>query len=72
MELFEYEAEETVQREEAARRLRELADQLERHNEVGVSLDGLPVTVKVPKEVTYELEIEVEDGEYEIEVSISW
>ena len=72
MELFEYEAEETVQREEAARRLRELADQLERHNEVRVSLDGLPVTVKVPKEVTYELEIEVEDGEYEIEVSISW
>lgn len=72
MELFEYEAEEKVQREEAARRLRELADQLERHNEVRISLDGLPVSVKVPKEVTYELEIEVEDGEYEIEVSISW
>ena len=72
MELFEYESEEKVEREEAARRLRELADQLERHNEVKVSVDGLPITVKVPKEVTYELEIEVEDGEYEIEVSISW
>ena len=72
MELFEYESEEKVEREEAARRLRELADQLERHNEVRVSVDGLPITVKVPKEVTYELEVEVEDGEYEIEVSISW
>lgn len=72
MELFEYESEEKVEREEAARRLRELADQLERHNEVKVSVDGLPITVKVPKEVTYELEVEVEDGEYEIEVSISW
>lgn len=72
MELFEYEAEETVQREEAARRLRELADQLERHNAVRISLDGLPVTVKVPKEVTYELEVEAEDDGVEIEVSISW
>jgi len=72
VELFEYEATEQVEREEAARRLRELADQLERHNEVKVSLDGLPVTVKVPKQVTYELEVEIEDGEAEIEVSISW
>jgi amphi-Trp domain-containing protein len=72
VELFEYETEETIEREEAARRLRELADQLERHNEVKVSLDGLPVTVKVPKQVTYELEVEVEDGESEIEITISW
>lgn len=72
MELFEYETEETIEREEAARRLRELADQLERHNEVKISLDGLPVTVKVPKQVTYELEVEVEDGESEIEITISW
>ena len=72
MELFEYEASEVVEREEAARRLREVADQLERHNEVRVQPDGLPITIKVPKQVTFELEVEVEGDECEIELSISW
>jgi amphi-Trp domain-containing protein len=72
VELFEYEASEVVEREEAARRLREIADQLERHNAIQVRPDGLPITVKVPKQVTFELEVEVEQGECEIELSISW
>ena len=54
MELFEHEEELRMTREQAAGRLRELADQLERHNEVKVSRDGLQVTVKVPDEVTFE------------------
>ncbi|MCB0989254.1 MAG: amphi-Trp domain-containing protein [Acidimicrobiales bacterium] len=72
MELFEHEEELRMTREQAAGRLRELADQLERHNEVKVSRDGLQVTVKVPDEVTFELEVEIEADESEIEVTISW
>jgi amphi-Trp domain-containing protein len=72
MELFEYEATEVVEREAAARRLREIADQLEHHNEVRVRPGGLPITVKVPKQVTFEIEIEIEDDECEIELAIRW
>ena len=63
---------ETLSREEAAARLRQLADQLERHNDVEFSLEGLPVKVKVPAEVKLEFEVELEDGGGEIEVEISW
>lgn len=69
---FEHEEELTLRREEAAARLRDLADQLERHNQIAVRMGGLPVTVKVPDQVTFELEVELEDGESEIEVKISW
>lgn len=72
MELFEHEEVVTLRREEAAARLRELADQLERHNQVSVKVNGLPVTVKVPDQVTFELEVELEGEESEIEVTISW
>jgi amphi-Trp domain-containing protein len=72
MELFEFETEERLRREEAADRLRRLADDLERHNEVSLVRDGMKVRVKVPDEVTFEFEVELEDGESEIEVSISW
>ena len=72
MALLDYEDESTITREEAAARLRAIADELERHNEIAVKLDGLPVTVKVPKDVEFELEVEIEDGESEIEISISW
>ncbi len=72
MELFEHEEVVTLRREEAAARLRELADQLERHNQVSVKVNGLPVTVKVPDQVTFELEVVLEGEESEIEVTISW
>jgi amphi-Trp domain-containing protein len=72
MDLFEFETSETLTREEAAGRLRAIADELERHNELRVKVNGLPITVEVPKQVTFELEIEVEDDESEIEISIGW
>ncbi|MFV0257849.1 MAG: amphi-Trp domain-containing protein [Acidimicrobiales bacterium] len=71
MELFEVETEQTMSREEAAAKLRQLADSLERHNEVEFSLGGIPTRLKVPNQVTLEFEIEVGD-ESSIEVEISW
>jgi amphi-Trp domain-containing protein len=71
-DLISHEHEERLSREEAADRLREIADQLSRHNEIAVDLDGLKTTVKVPSEVTLTVEVEVGDEGGEIEVEISW
>jgi amphi-Trp domain-containing protein len=72
VDLFEFETTEQLRREEAAQRLRQLADELERHNEVALRRDGMSIKVRVPDEVTFEFEVEIEDGESEIEVSIKW
>ena len=70
--MIEHESEQTLSREAAAERLREIADQLSRHNEIAVDLNGLKTTVKVPDEVTFSLEVEVGDEGNEIEIEISW
>ncbi len=72
MDLIEFEDEQTMTREQAAEKLRELADQLARHNEVAFDNGGLKTTVKVPDEVTFSLEIEVGSEGNEIEIEISW
>ncbi|CAB4595225.1 MAG: amphi-Trp domain-containing protein [Actinobacteria bacterium] len=69
-ELMELSHEETMSREAAAARLRDLADQLARHNQVEVVREGLRYSVRVPNEVTLKMEVEVgEDNEIEIEIS---
>jgi len=70
--MIEHETEATLSREDAATRLRELADMLSKQNAVTFSNGGLKTTVKVPGEVTWTLEIEVTDDGGEIEVEISW
>lgn len=72
MTSLEFEAEETLRREEAADRLRAIADELARHNELPFVRGGIRYTLRVPDEVRFELEIEVDDDESEIEISISW
>ena len=68
---IEHSSEERVRREEAADRLRALADELSRHNEVSFLRNGQRFTVAVPDEVTFSLEVEVGD-ESEIEVELKW
>ncbi|MEQ1787186.1 MAG: amphi-Trp domain-containing protein [Acidimicrobiales bacterium] len=70
-ELLEVTDKQVLRREDAAARLRELADQLARRNQVEFVRDGIRYTAKVPDEV--ELTVEIELGESnEIEVEISW
>jgi amphi-Trp domain-containing protein len=70
-DLFELDQNQRMSREQAAARLRALADSLERHNSVEVERSGKRVTIAVPDEV--ELGFEVEIGEEnEIEVEIRW
>ena len=72
MDLIEHVVEERLSRETAARRLRELADELSRHNEVPFLRDGVRYSVKVPNDVTYSLEIEVGESGSEIEIELKW
>jgi amphi-Trp domain-containing protein len=70
-ELVEVTEKQTLSREAAAARLRDLADQLSRRNQVEFVREGLRYSVKVPNEVQLKIEIEVGE-ESEIEFEISW
>lgn len=72
-ELYEHETRQTVTREQAAERLREIADGLSRHNELRVRHGDRDMVLAVPSTVQLEVEVEVEPGkESELEISISW
>ena len=71
MEL-EHTTEQRLGREEAAKRLHALADELARQNEVSFIRGNQRFTVAVPDEVTFSLEVEVGGGESEIEVELKW
>ena len=72
MELIEVTDEARLRREAAAERLRALADQLSRHNEVRFTREGLDYTLRVPDEVDFKLEIEITDDGAELEVELGW
>ena len=71
-ELIEIEESATLRREEAAERLRAIADQLSRHNELAWNQGGLKMSAKVPAEVELSVEIEITDEGGELAVEISW
>ncbi len=72
MELLEIENERTLSREEAAAWLRSLADELARNNQLQLRKEGLKYTVRVPDELTMEVEVEVEDDGAKLEIELSW
>ena len=70
MDLFETETEQKMSREDAAKRLHEIADVLARNNQIELEKNGHRITVAVPDEVELSVELEVgEDNELEIEIS---
>ena len=71
MALIEHTTSERMPREAAAERLRQLADELARQNEVSFVRDGRQFTVAVPDEVVFKLEVEVGE-ESELEVELTW
>ena len=72
MELLEIEQRETLRREEVARRLHALADQLARHNEVAFERNGIRFRAAVPDEIEFKFEFEVEDDGTELELELRW
>ena len=71
MDLFEMDETQTMTREDAAARLRALADSLAKHNAVEFSREGGRVTVSVPDEVRLKVEVELGDDN-EIEIELTW
>jgi amphi-Trp domain-containing protein len=72
MDIVKIEKKQVLRREEAAQQLREIADELASGNGILMERDGLRVTVKVPDEVTMEVEVEIEADEREFEITLSW
>jgi amphi-Trp domain-containing protein len=71
-ELIETEETLTLRREDAADRLRAIADQLSRHNSLELSRGGLKMTAKVPDQVELGIEIEITDEGGELEIELKW
>jgi amphi-Trp domain-containing protein len=71
MDLFETGTTQKMSREDAAAKLRDLADSLSRHNSVEVARDGRRVTVSVPDQVDLKIEVELGD-ENELEIELTW
>jgi amphi-Trp domain-containing protein len=72
MDLIEIAEKETLSREDAAARLRDLADALAQNNEVAFQRGDMRITVHVPDEVALKLEVEVGDEGSELEVELTW
>ena len=70
-ELLEVTEKQSLTREAAAARLRALADQLARHNQVEFVREGVRYSAKVPAQVELSVEIELGD-ESEIEIELKW
>jgi amphi-Trp domain-containing protein len=71
MDLFEIDDTQRMSREDAAARLRALADALARNNSVEFERGGQRITVRVPDEVELKIEVELGD-ENELEVELTW
>ena len=71
-DLLEISQKEHLGREEAAARLRDLADMLARHNDVEFDRNGMHFKLKVPDEVKLKIELEVGDDETELEIELTW
>ncbi|MEO5662332.1 MAG: amphi-Trp domain-containing protein [Nocardioides sp.] len=71
MDLFEIDETRRMSREDAAARLRELADALAKNNSVEFERGGNRITVRVPDEVNLKVEVELGD-ENELEIELTW
>jgi amphi-Trp domain-containing protein len=72
MDLFEIDERARLRREDAAARLHALADALARNNAIEFERDGRRITVQVPDEVNFKLEVEIESDERELEIELTW
>lgn len=71
-DLIELKEKTQVSREEAAARLREIADQLARHNNLEFERGGMTIKAKVPDLVNLKLEFEISEDETEMEIELTW
>ncbi len=71
-ELLELKEKDRVSREQAAARLRAIADELASGNDVIFERNGMRIVAKVPDEVDLKIEFEIGDDETELEIELTW
>lgn len=72
MDIFEIEQKETLKRQEAAERLRTLADMLASDDDIEFEKGGIKMSLHIPDEVQLKVELEVETDERELEIELKW
>jgi amphi-Trp domain-containing protein len=72
MDLLEIKKRERLSREEAAKRLHALADNLARHNQLEYAEGSTRLRVHVGDEVELEVELEIGDDGAELEIELKW
>ena len=72
MDVIEIEKKEVLKREEAAARLRGIADLLSGESDLEFEQGGLNIKFHVPDEVHFKVELEIETDERELEIELTW
>jgi amphi-Trp domain-containing protein len=72
VQLLELKEKTTLSREEAAKRLHEIADEMASGNDFVIERDGLRFVAPIPDRVELKVEFEVEDDGSELEVELTW
>ncbi|MFG2823504.1 amphi-Trp domain-containing protein [Kitasatospora sp. NPDC048365] len=69
---LEFEQKRTLSRTEAADQLEALAAAIRRGGQAELDLGPGKLTLRIPDELRTELEVELKDGEIELEIEMSW
>jgi amphi-Trp domain-containing protein len=72
VKLMELQNKTALSREEAAARLRAIADELASGNDVVIEREDLRLVAHVPDRVNLKVEFEIEDDGTELEVELTW
>ena len=72
MQLLELKEKVSLSREDAAARLREIADELASGNDIVLERDHLRFVAKVPDRIALKIEFEVGDDGSEFEIELTW
>jgi amphi-Trp domain-containing protein len=72
MDLVELKEKSTVSRDDAAARLRAIADELASNSDLVVEKENLRFVAYVPDQVNLKVEFEIEDDGSELEIELTW
>ncbi|POX55296.1 amphi-Trp domain-containing protein [Streptomyces sp. Ru71] len=72
MKDLEFEQKRTMSRAEVADQLDALAAALRRGGQAELDLGPGTLTLRIPDELSTEMEVELEDGEIDLEIELSW